>query len=126
MFSSRKKPQYVYVQAAGGKEQELNRCTSEAAPGKDMEVVSPLVRSIFENRKKLILDASQKAALRKEHAVGGPQLQNKHGPQREHNSGEYEKMLQKKVQALDEEVAIFKKESRRLKNLSKVCKLCAS
>ncbi|KAG0586381.1 hypothetical protein KC19_2G086400 [Ceratodon purpureus] len=105
------------VSAAGAKDQELNRCTSEAAQATDMEV-SPLVRSIFENRKKLILDASQKAALRKDHVGGGSQLQCKHGPQREQNS-EYEKMLQKKVQALDEEVAIFKKESKRLKNLSK-------
>ena len=103
----------------GAKEQELNRCTSEAQ-ATDMGVVSPLVRSIFENRKKLILDASQKA-LKIEHAGGGARLHSKQGPQREHNSGEYEKMLHKKVQALDEEVAIFKKESKRLKKLSKVC-----
>lgn len=79
-----------------------------------MEVVSPLVRSIFDGRKKMILDAGQKVVSKKDSRMATP---------RDNAAVETEKqvMLNKKVQALDEEIAIFKKESKRVKNLAKVC-----
>lgn len=107
------------MQAAGPEEPKENRCTSEAQAS-DMDVVSPLIRSIFENRKKLILEANQRTG------GGTAPFHSKHVPQRGPNSAEYEKMLNKKVQALNEEVAIFKTESKRLKSLSKVCELSTS
>lgn len=83
-----------------------------------MELVSPLVRSIFEGRKKMILDAGQKV-ITKKGGGGGVPLQNSQ-KDREHVKVESEKAkLQKKVQALDEEIAIFKKESKRVKSLAK-------
>lgn len=109
------------MQAAGA---ELRR--SAAAKATEMEIVSPLVRSIFEGRKKMILDASQKVTSKKDQAGGGVHWQIKQAPlkDREHVGVESEKAtLDKKVQALDEEIAIFKKESKRVKNLAKVSKL---
>ncbi|XP_024395424.1 uncharacterized protein [Physcomitrium patens] len=93
---------------AGAKVQELHR--EFVAKGTKTEVVSPLVRSIFENRKKTILDESQKLS-RKEQVVSQRIKEN--------SVEDYEKMVNKKVLALDEEVAIFKVESKRLKNLAK-------
>jgi len=85
-----------------------------------MEVVSPLVRSIFEGRKKMILDAGQKVISKKGGCIHSQTTQKN----REHVGAESEKAtLNKKVQALDEEIAIFKKESKRVKNLAKVNKL---
>lgn len=100
---------------AGAKVQELHR--EFVAKGTKTEVVSPLVRSIFENRKKTILDESQKLS-RKEQVVSQRIKEN--------SVEDYEKMVNKKVLALDEEVAIFKVESKRLKNLAKVSKSVAS
>lgn len=84
----------------------------------EMEVVSPLVRSIFEGRKKMILDAGQKVVSKKDGRIQSQVPQK----DREHES-EKQATLNKKVQALDEEIAIFKKESKRVKNLAKVRKL---
>lgn len=84
----------------------------------EMEVVSPLVRSIFEGRKKMILDAGQKVVSKKDGRIQSQAPQK----DREHES-ENQATLNKKVQALDEEIAIFKKESKRVKNLAKVRKL---
>lgn len=95
-----------------------------------MEVVSPLVRSIFESRKKMILDASQKTITSKKDQVGrGIQSQTKQIPHkdREHLKVESDlsekATLNKKAQVLDEEIVIFKKENKRVKNLAKVSKL---
>lgn len=121
----KKKPWHQSLQAAEGKEQEL-RCTSVTPQATEMEVtVSPLVRSIFQNRKKSILDANHKS-LRKEHGSRSGAAQSQ-GSQKDRADAveDYETMLQRKVQALDEEVAIFKKESERLKKLAKVSKFCA-
>ena len=92
------------------------------AKATEMEVLSPLVRSIFEGRKKVILDASQKAISKKNLAAGGAQLLAKQVPQKDTGHlGELKKTtLNKKVEALDEEIAIFKKETKKMKDLAKV------
>lgn len=114
---------HASVQSAGA---ELRRTSGAHATEMEVVTVSPLVRSIFESRKKVILDAGQKGTSKKaDFAGGGAQFLAKKVSEKDragHVGEEFEKVttLNKKVQALDEEIAIFKKESKRVKNLAKV------
>lgn len=83
-----------------------------------MDEVSPLIRSIFEGRKKLI-DSSSHNVKRD---IGGANARSKNAPQKEKElvMVEYEETMRKKVDALEEEITIFKNESKRLKKVAKV------
>jgi hypothetical protein len=82
-----------------------------------MDEVSPLIRSIFEGRKKLI-DSSHNV----KRDIGGANARSKNAPQKEKElvTIEYEETMRKKVDALEEEITIFKNESKRLKKVAKV------
>lgn len=110
----------IYTHHAGA---ELRRTSVEKAT--EMDAVSPLVRSIFEGRKKVVRDATQRATSKRDCAGGGALWRPKQVPQKDVRAGpvgeEFERTtLRKKVQALDDEIAIFKNESKRVKNLAKV------
>ncbi|KAG0569426.1 hypothetical protein KC19_6G089900 [Ceratodon purpureus] len=110
------------MQSAGA---ELRRTSAAKTTEMEAITVSPLIRSIFQGRKRVILDVGPKGILKKTELAGaGAQLPSKQGPQTDrvgHAGEESEKTttLNTKVQALDEEIAIFKKESKKVKNLAK-------